>query len=614
MYMRLFIVFLYFLFLGFFKLTAQSKDSILFLNNNSFQTTTDASGSNGDFIQLPSLDSLAKSNFTIEVWFRVSDKSRSFQRIFEAGTQPGNNVLSIGFHATSGQLFINGDRMIGTPNTINNNQWYHVAMVKNNGFISTYINGESIDTYSFRDTNLVLSTCKIGAANYNNASTIGQFQEFRIWSVAKTSQEIRQNYRFRTLPNSPNLLYYLPLTKDSLVQLILIPNNTILHNASTTVGSLNRSATIISHNGLGARYFYDATRQLLLGTLSAPLVTNDTLEYSIDAGFTWTKVDTIINNQWVATLPTSFRSGTIQMRINNEPSRLFTNFTFSIDTIFNSITTHVVNGSISPTQNVFTDLSSYRVTYSGNSSYYIDSIYVNGVYDPHASLDSNTGYTFYNILVNQAIHVVYTNQFKLKQIKKGVLRAGDTLIVRSDRLENIILKKFNDSFVINNFKREAVFISDTNYYFILPNYLSVGTYSVTGVSGVARSVNTFAITIYNFGTDSVTIYKWGENGGGQLNVPDVRTLVQLAAGRFFAVALQKDGSVLAWGNNSYGELVNTPTGENDFVQISAGSRHSLALRSNGTVVAWGNNFNQQINVPQGLNNVVQVEAGPYHNP
>ncbi|MDI9337785.1 MAG: glycine-rich protein [Alphaproteobacteria bacterium] len=585
----------------------------MFLNNNSFQTTTDASGSNGDYIQLPSLDSLAKSNFTIEVWFRVSDKSRSFQRIFEAGTQPGNNVLSIGFHATSGQLFINGDRMIGTPNTINNNQWYHVAMVKNNGFISTYINGESIDTYSFRDTNLVLSTCKIGAANYNNASTIGQFQEFRIWSVAKTSQEIRQNYRFRTLPNSPNLLYYLPLTKDSLVQLILIPNNTILHNASTTVGSLNRSATIISHNGLGARYFYDATRQLLLGTLSAPLVTNDTLEYSIDAGFTWTKVDTIINNQWVATLPTSFRSGTIQMRINNEPSRLFTNFTFSIDTIFNSITTHVVNGSISPTQNVFTDLSSYRVTYSGNSSYYIDSIYVNGVYDPHASLDSNTGYTFYNILVNQAIHVVYTNQFKLKQIKKGVLRAGDTLIVRSDRLESIILKKFNDSFVINNFKREAVFISDTNYYFILPNYLSVGTYSVTGVSGVARSVNTFAITIYNFGTDSVTIYKWGENGGGQLNVPDVRTLVQLAAGRFFAVALQKDGSVLAWGNNSYGELVNTPTGENDFVQISAGSRHSLALRSNGTVVAWGNNFNQQINVPQGLNNVVQVEAGPFHS-
>lgn len=76
---------------------SQQRDSVLYLSNNSFEATTNASGSNGDYIQLPALGALANGNFTIETWFKVTDVTRSFQRIFEAGTGNSNNILSIGF-------------------------------------------------------------------------------------------------------------------------------------------------------------------------------------------------------------------------------------------------------------------------------------------------------------------------------------------------------------------------------------------------------------------------------------------------------------------------------------------------------------------------------------
>jgi hypothetical protein len=48
------------------------------------------------------------------------------------------------------------------------------------------------------------------------------------------------------------------------------------------------------------------------------------------------------------------------------------------------------------------------------------------------------------------------------------------------------------------------------------------------------------------------------------------------------------------------------------IAIAAGYQHSLALQSDGTMVAWGN---QQYvsNVPAGLSNVVAISSGDYHS-
>ena len=71
------------------------------------------------------------------------------------------------------------------------------------------------------------------------------------------------------------------------------------------------------------------------------------------------------------------------------------------------------------------------------------------------------------------------------------------------------------------------------------------------------------------------------------------------------------GSVVAWGNNSYGQL-DIPPGLTNVVHVAAGYYHSVAVRYDGTVVAWGLNNYGQADVPVGLQNVVRVSAGRYH--
>ena len=69
------------------------------------------------------------------------------------------------------------------------------------------------------------------------------------------------------------------------------------------------------------------------------------------------------------------------------------------------------------------------------------------------------------------------------------------------------------------------------------------------------------------------------------------------------MALLADGTVVVWGDNTYGQT-NVPAGLSNVVAIAAGFYHCLALRNDGTVTAWGNNTYGQTNVPAGLANVV----------
>ena len=85
-----------------------------------------------------------------------------------------------------------------------------------------------------------------------------------------------------------------------------------------------------------------------------------------------------------------------------------------------------------------------------------------------------------------------------------------------------------------------------------------------------------------------------------------KSILAVAAGRSHSLALCSDGSVAAWGSNTYGELGNNsgslsgisskvPTGVirtgvlsgRTVVALAAGVSHSLALCSDGNVAAWG---------------------------
>src|SRR5205823_3209453 len=81
--------------------------------------------------------------------------------------------------------------------------------------------------------------------------------------------------------------------------------------------------------------------------------------------------------------------------------------------------------------------------------------------------------------------------------------------------------------------------------------------------------------------------------------------IGIAAGDNHNLALRADGTVWAWGNNSFGQLGDgtiTPSrlapvqtqGITNAIAISAGQNYSLAVRADGTLVSWGYNGDGQL--------------------
>lgn len=115
-------------------------------------------------------------------------------------------------------------------------------------------------------------------------------------------------------------------------------------------------------------------------------------------------------------------------------------------------------------------------------------------------------------------------------------------------------------------------------------------------------------------------------------------IIAVAAGAHHTLAVDRNGEVWAWGQNFYGQLGNgmgTGTflqqeipvkiaGLQDVVAVTAGREHSVALKRDGRVMVWGRNTFGQLglgettdinSVPRqvpGLVNVVEISAGDYH--
>lgn len=133
-----------------------------------------------------------------------------------------------------------------------------------------------------------------------------------------------------------------------------------------------------------------------------------------------------------------------------------------------------------------------------------------------------------------------------------------------------------------------------------------------------------------------TLWAWGDNTSGQLGDGTSgsgtwkKTPVQIsgttwkaiAGGANHSLALKSDGTLWAWGDNSFGQLGDGTsglgTGKNAPVQIgtdttwsavSAGNTHSLAIKSDGTLWAWGENSFGQLGVGDQVHRNAPTQIG-----
>ncbi|MDD3179012.1 MAG: fibronectin type III domain-containing protein [Opitutaceae bacterium] len=131
-------------------------------------------------------------------------------------------------------------------------------------------------------------------------------------------------------------------------------------------------------------------------------------------------------------------------------------------------------------------------------------------------------------------------------------------------------------------------------------------------TGAVAAGGSHTVTLKSDGT----VWAWGYNSYGQLGdgtttqrttpvqVSGLTGVVAIAAGGSHTVAAKSDGTVRAWGYNYYGQLGDGTTirrttpvqvsGLTGVVAIAAGGSHTVAAKSDGTVRAWGSNSSGQL--------------------
>lgn len=140
-------------------------------------------------------------------------------------------------------------------------------------------------------------------------------------------------------------------------------------------------------------------------------------------------------------------------------------------------------------------------------------------------------------------------------------------------------------------------------------------YVETSVDGVPIR-GYLSIYDYSYTDFQRDIEKAGLFTGTQIDLKDlytyqyaVRKKDSIASGNLFTVGLKSDGTVVARGQNEFGQCDVQEW--NNIIALSAGYNHTVGLRSDGTVVATGSNEYGQCDIGE-WENVVAISAGYRH--
>jgi hypothetical protein len=177
---------------------------------------------NDDYATLPP-DVWFDGDFTIEVWVYLRTYS-GYPIILDIGKGPhDHNILLMPSHINfnncpylyMGNSFEENNHF-STPNPLPLYTWCHLAATLTGSTMRLYVNGKEEASAETRyiPENVVRTSNYIGKSNWetiypqNNNKLDGMIDDLRIWSVAKTADEIRASYTKTLTGNEANLTGY----------------------------------------------------------------------------------------------------------------------------------------------------------------------------------------------------------------------------------------------------------------------------------------------------------------------------------------------------------------------------------------------------------------------
>ncbi|HVI49242.1 MAG TPA: LamG-like jellyroll fold domain-containing protein [Chitinophaga sp.] len=160
---------------------------------------------NGDYLDIDNLNWQPKE-FTIEWWHKAKSAKNYNQSI-------GNGWGSFLVHADNtaglniGVANNTSSRLLVANAFSDLNTWHHYAYTFKNGEAKIYRDGVLKDSKPSSAYPPMWNTFRIGASDGNSID--GEMEEFRMWSVARTQQEIRENMHLTLKGSEPGLKVYL---------------------------------------------------------------------------------------------------------------------------------------------------------------------------------------------------------------------------------------------------------------------------------------------------------------------------------------------------------------------------------------------------------------------
>jgi hypothetical protein len=100
-----------------------------------------------------------------------------------------------------------------------------------------------------------------------------------------------------------------------------------------------------------------------------------------------------------------------------------------------------------------------------------------------------------------------------------------------------------------------------------------------------------------------TVTCWGSGIGAAATAAGVTGAVAVTVGFSHRCALQSGGTVVCWGDNSFGQLGSPDAGSgpivvaSNAVSVAAGYYHTCAALQDGTVSCWGQNGHGELGSP-----------------